>query len=72
MDILPLSVKIKRKIEKYSIQSKFNKQLEFLKENPKHPSLNVELLEPKEHKIYSFRINQKIELYLYSETIKTR
>lgn len=59
MDILTLSKKVKDKIKKHSLQKKFNKQIELLKIDPKHPSLNVELLEPKEYGVYSFRIDQK-------------
>lgn len=66
MDILPLSGKNKDKIEKHGLQKKFNKQIELLKINPKHPSLNVELLEPKEYGIYSFRIDKKYRgLFLF-------
>lgn len=59
MDILTLSKKVKEKIEKHSLQKKFNKQIELLKVDPKHRSLNIELLEPKEYGIYSFRIDRK-------------
>jgi Txe/YoeB family toxin of Txe-Axe toxin-antitoxin module len=59
MDILTLSKKVKLKIAKHSLQKKFNKQIELLKFDPKHPSLNIELLEPKEYGVYSFRIDQK-------------
>lgn len=59
MEILALSKKVKEKIKKHNLQKKFNKQIELLKADPKHPSLNVELLEPKEYGIYSFRIDQK-------------
>lgn len=59
MDILALSKKVKDKIEKHSLQQKFDKQIKLLQKDPKHPSLNVELLEPKEYGIYSFRIDKK-------------
>lgn len=59
MDILPLSEKVKKKIEKHKLQSKFDKQIKLIKQNPNHPSLNIELLEPKEYGIYSFRIDRK-------------
>ncbi|EKE13777.1 MAG: hypothetical protein ACD_12C00823G0001 [uncultured bacterium] len=59
MDILTLSKNVKEKIKKHNLQKKFSKQIELLKTNPKHPSLNVELLEPKEYGIYSFRIDKK-------------
>lgn len=59
MDILPLSEKVKDKINKHHLQKKFNKQTKLFKLNSKHPSLNVELLEPKEYGVYSFRIDRK-------------
>ena len=58
MDILTLSKKVKDKISKHNLQKKFNKQINLLKLDSKHPSLNVELLEPKEYGIYSFRIDK--------------
>lgn len=38
---------------------KFNKQVALFIFNPKHPSLNTELLLPKEYKVYSFRLDRK-------------
>jgi len=55
----PLNQKILKLLKKHSLQVKFNKQLKLLLINPKHPSLNVELLEPKQYGIYSFRIDRK-------------
>ena len=59
MDILPIPPKLDSKIRKHNLQKKFQKQITLLKENPRHPSLNVELLEPKKHGVYSFRIDRK-------------
>jgi plasmid maintenance system killer protein len=57
--ILPINEKTTVKITKYSLRKKFDKQLFLLSQNPKHPSLHVELLEPKQYGVYSFRINLK-------------
>lgn len=57
--ILPRSNRIKKKLKKHNLQKKFKKQLRFLENNPSHPGLNVELLAPKKHGIYSFRIDRK-------------
>lgn len=57
--ILPLNEKVKKKINKFSLRKKFEKQIKFLASNPSHPSLNIEILEPKIHGIYSFRIDIK-------------
>jgi len=51
-------------LRKYRLQSKFEKQIKLLTENPKHPSLNLELLEPKKYGIYSFRIDRKFRALL--------
>jgi Txe/YoeB family toxin of Txe-Axe toxin-antitoxin module len=71
MKILPLSKLIEKKIKKYNLQVKFSKQLKLLCLNPKHPSLKVELLEPKEFGIYSFRIDRKFRgLFIFREDKK--
>jgi Txe/YoeB family toxin of Txe-Axe toxin-antitoxin module len=57
--ILPLNTQLNKKIKKYSLEKKFNKQLNLLSSNPKHPSLSVKLLKPKQYGIYSFRIDKK-------------
>ncbi|MBU1110764.1 type II toxin-antitoxin system YoeB family toxin [Patescibacteria group bacterium] len=66
LKILPLNKKVKKQVQKYDLENKFKKQISFLKSNPTHPSLNVELLEPKQHGIYSFRIDRKYRaLFIY-------
>lgn len=57
--ILPVRQKVQNKISKFGLVRKFEKQIKLLTVNPKHPSLNLELLEPKRHGIYSFRIDRK-------------
>ncbi len=59
MDILPLSKKVNEKIKKHGLLNKFNKQVGLLQFNLKHSSLKVELLNPKEYGVYSFRIDNK-------------
>ncbi|MEK7581223.1 MAG: type II toxin-antitoxin system RelE/ParE family toxin [Patescibacteria group bacterium] len=46
-------------LKKRNLLKKFEKQLSLLKNNPKHPSLNTEILEPRQLRIYSFRIDKK-------------
>jgi len=71
MKILPLSKLIEKKIKKYNLQVKFLKQLKLLSLNPRYPSLKVELLEPKEFGIYSFRIDRKFRgLFIFREDKK--
>ncbi|HCM37904.1 MAG: hypothetical protein UV55_C0035G0010 [Candidatus Gottesmanbacteria bacterium GW2011_GWC1_43_10] len=59
MKILPISAKILSQLTKYSLETKFKKQITLLLSNPRHPGLHLELLEPKQHGIYSFRIGRK-------------
>ena len=57
--ILPLNPKIEVRIIKFRLERKFKKQINILAENSSYPSLNVELLNPKEMGIYSFRIDRR-------------
>lgn len=59
MEILSLHQEIIDYIEKHNLNKKLIKQVNFLKTNIYHPSLEFELLEPKHLKIYSFRIDKK-------------
>ncbi len=63
-DILPLKRSLIDKIRKFNLTKKVEKQLGLLSRNPKHPSLNLELLEPKSHGIYSIRIDLKFRALL--------
>jgi Txe/YoeB family toxin of Txe-Axe toxin-antitoxin module len=57
--ILPFNALVRQKIAKHNLQKKWSKQCELLSQNPQHPSLNLELLMPKEQGIYSFRLDRK-------------
>ncbi len=73
MEILDLSKRLRKYIKRHNIESCFNKQQSILKINPFHPSLNVEILEPRHFKIYSFRITRKyraIFIYCGASTIE--
>lgn len=59
IQILPLSEKLISKLNKHNLLSKYQKQINLLSTDPNYPSLNVELLEPKQYGIYSFRIDRK-------------
>lgn len=72
IEILPLNKKVSKKIKKFGLEKKFKKQILLLSENPRHPSLNTELLEPKEYGIYSMRINLKYRvLFIFRDDKKT-
>lgn len=59
MTILPVHPDVTIYLTRRNLLKKFSKQIHFLETNPKHPSLNIELLEPKSKGIYSFRIDRK-------------
>ncbi len=48
-----------RKAKKLGVEKKFEKALQLFKNNPFHPSLNTELLQPKQMGIWSFRVDRK-------------
>lgn len=52
---------------------KYEKVKQLFEQNPFHPSLNMELLEPKHRLLYSFRLDRKYRAlfaYVESETIE--
>lgn len=59
MNIKPLREDLKKYLIKRDLVKKFNKQVTLLLENPSYPSLNTEILEPRDFRIYSFRIDRK-------------
>lgn len=59
MQIRPLTPRQAKYLTAHNLTSKFSKQLLLLLSNFRHPSLHTELLEPKQVRIYSFRIDRK-------------
>ncbi|MEK7527464.1 MAG: type II toxin-antitoxin system RelE/ParE family toxin [Patescibacteria group bacterium] len=59
MNSLSLTPRQDKYLKDRRLEKKFIKQLNFLLENPFHPSLNLELLEPKEKGLYSFRLDRQ-------------
>lgn len=59
MQVKSLRIDLQNYLATHNLIKKFDKQLGLFKNNPKHPSLNTERLEPKKLKIYSFRIDRK-------------
>lgn len=69
--VLTLQSKTLTKAKKLGVNKKLTKAIELLEQNPRHPSLNVELLEPKSMKIYSFRIDRKIRaIFIWHNNMK--
>lgn len=50
---------IKKYIKNHELSKKWEKAKNLFENDPSHPSLNTELLEPKHRLIYSFRIDRK-------------
>ena len=63
-EVLPLRKDLETKLKRYGLKRKFEKQITYLRLNPKHPSLNLELLEPKNRKLYSIRIDRQYRALL--------
>jgi len=59
MNILPLRPDLTEYLLSHKLVSKWKKIRALLVQNVRHPSLNLELMEPKWHGIYSFRIDRK-------------
>ena len=59
MKIKPLKDDINKFLKKHQLDKKFQKAKELFEQNINHPSLNVEILEPKHLKVYSFRLDKK-------------
>jgi len=70
--ILPLYADIHKYLSTHHLQNKFQKQIKFLQTNPRHPSLHLELFEPKDKGIYSFRIDLKYRaIFIYRLDLKS-
>jgi plasmid maintenance system killer protein len=68
MKILPLHPEIQEYLKERKLEKKFIKQKKLFEENPFHPSLKTELLEPKKMRIWSFRVNRKYRaLFIFRE-----
>ncbi len=59
MKIKPLKDKINKYLKNHQLGKKFQKAKELFEQDISHSSLNVEILEPKYLKIYSFRLDKK-------------
>ena len=67
MHITPLRSDLVSYLEKRGLLKKFEKQRMLYEENPLHPSLRTELLEPRHMRIYSFRIDRRYRaIFIYT------
>jgi len=65
MKIKELRKYLKEYLKIHNLEKKFNKAKKLFENNPFHPSLNIEILEPKHLKIYPFRIDKKYKAFIY-------
>ncbi len=59
MHILPLHRDVILYLKRHNLQKKFAKQAILFEEDIHHPSLEVELLEPRHLRFFSFRVDRK-------------
>ena len=59
MHVKQLNKYLEKYVQRKNLTRKFEKQIRFFVENPSHPSLNLELLEPRSVGHYSFRLDKK-------------
>src|ERR1035437_3670947 len=73
MKVFPIHKDILKYLTKHSLEKKFFKQIDLFLMDISYPSLEVELLEPKHLKFWSFRVNKKyraIFIFRDSSTIE--
>lgn len=57
MKIFPIHSEIQKYIRTHNLERKFEKQRQLFEENPFYPGLATELLEPKNMRVWSFRVD---------------
>ncbi len=69
MKIKDLRDDIYEYIKTHNIVKKYEKAKKLFENDPFYPSLNTELLEPKDRLIYSFRLDKKYRaIFIYTDT----
>jgi len=62
INVKPLRPDLQKYLSRHNLVKKFEKQLSLFRENPRHPFLHTEILEPRSLKIYSFRLDIKYRI----------
>jgi len=73
MQIKPIRDDLEKYLKKQNLEKKYKKAKKLFEQDPFYPSLNTELLEPKDRLIYSFRLDKKyraIFIYIDENTIE--
>jgi len=69
MIIKPLREDLNKYLKQHNLEKKYIKAKSFFEQDPFYPSLNTELLEPKDRLIYSFRLDKKYRaIFIYIDT----
>lgn len=71
MIILPIHKEIVSYLKRRRLSKKFDKQCRFFVENLNHPSLNTEVLEPRQLKLFSFRIDKRYRAIFIFRSLDT-
>ena len=64
---------LEKYLKKHNLEKKYKKAKSLFEKDPFYPSLNTEILEPKDRLIYSFRLDKKyraIFIYIDDNTIE--
>lgn len=59
MKVLPLKPRLEAFLKRRNLLAQYEKQKLLFELNPRHPGLNMELLEPKHLRLWSFRVDRK-------------
>ncbi|MFH1841101.1 MAG: hypothetical protein ABH807_03030 [Candidatus Shapirobacteria bacterium] len=66
-----MSKRLENYLRVHRLTKKYQKQIAILEKNARHPSLNLEILEPKNRGIYSFRLDKKYRgLFIHRDDLK--
>lgn len=65
MRLKPLRNDLEERLQRNNLLTKWKKVARLFEENLRHPSLHVELLEPKWRGIYSFRLDRKFRALFF-------
>jgi len=73
MTIKQIRNDLEKYLKKHNLEKKYKKAKNLFEKDPFYPSLNTELLEPKERLVYSFRLDKKyraVFIYVDENTIE--
>lgn len=70
MKIKPIRHDLMSYLSKHNLTKKYIKASKLFEQNIHHPSLNTELLEPRKHGIYSFRIDKKYRALFFIDGLE--